>query len=389
VIPASTPARPGTSAATASTPVLARKIAFVIFNLSGGGAERVVSALSGYWAREGRDVTVLTIASSESDFYDLAHGVRRVALDLAVNSRSAVQGAVEAARRTYAVGRILRRLAPDVVISFMPQTNVMCLLATAGAGLPVIVCERSNPRMAPLPRHWAALRRLLYPRASAVVVQTEDVARWARDLSRRVHVIPNFVARPARTATSLAASGPKRLFGVGRLVPAKGFDLLIAAFARVAGPRPDWSLTILGEGRERPRLAALAARLGVADRVAMPGRVANPADHLVEGHAFALSSRFEGFPNALLEAMACGLPVVAFDCPHGPADAIVHEHDGLLVPAGDVAALAASLARLMDSPLDRSRLGQNAKDVVAKLGPEQVLPRWTALLDGACSGRER
>jgi glycosyltransferase involved in cell wall biosynthesis len=363
-----------------------RRIAFVIFNLSGGGAERVVSTISGHWAREGREVTVVTIASPESDVYDLAPGVRRVALDLAVNSRSAVQGALEAGRRTWAVGRILRRLAPDVVISFMPQTNVMCLLAMMGSGVPVVVCERSNPRAAPLARHWALLRRALYPRASAVVVQTEDVASWAREFCRRVHVIPNFVARPARTATSLAASGPKRLFAVGRLVPAKGFDLLLEAFARVAGPRPEWSLTILGEGRERARLAALAARLGVADRVAMPGRVANPVDHLVEGHAFALSSRFEGFPNALLEAMACGLPVVAFDCPHGPADAIVHEQDGLLVPAGDVAALAASLARLMDSPLDRSRLGQNAKDIVVKLGPDRVLPRWTALLEDVSSG---
>lgn len=148
-------------------------------------------------------------------------------------------------------------------------------------------------------------------------------------------------------------------------------------------------MTILGEGPERSRLEAQARAHGLSDRVAMPGRVANPLDHLVKGQAFVLSSRYEGFPNALLEAMACGLPVVAFDCPNGPAEAITHDRDGLLVPAGDVAALASALARVMDSPGERSRLGHDARGIVSRLGPERVLPRWSDMLESVCARRGR
>jgi glycosyltransferase involved in cell wall biosynthesis len=358
----------------------------VIFNLSGGGAERVVSAVTGSWAREGREVTVVTIASPEADVYRLAPGVRRLALDLAADSRSALEGISHALRRTAALRRALGWLRPDVVVALMPQTNVVCLLATLGSGVPAVVCERSDPRMAPLPRPWAWLRRALYPLASAVVVQTEAVAGWARAFCPRVHVIPNFVERPPRVAARVGDRGPKTLFAVGRLVPAKGFDLLVEAFAHAARERPEWSLTVLGEGRERGRLEALAAALGVSARVRLPGHVANPVDHLVTGHAFALSSRFEGFPNALLEAMACGLPVVAFDCPSGPADAITDGWDGVLVPTGDVAALASALGRIMDDPRERVRLGRNAAGIVLRLGADRILPRWGELLDAASRG---
>ena len=99
---------------------------------------------------------------------------------------------------------------------------------------------------------------------------------------------------------------------VGRLIRAKGFDLLVQAFARAATARPEWSLTIFGEGPERANLEAQVRDLGLGDRVDLPGRVSDPLEHLACAHAFALSSRYEGFPNALLEAMSCGLPVAAF-----------------------------------------------------------------------------
>jgi glycosyltransferase involved in cell wall biosynthesis len=378
------------AAAVQRGPAGPRRIALVIYCLGPGGAERVAARITGAWAAEGREVTLFTVASPEAsgadaDVYEVAAGVRRVPLDLNADSRCAVDAAVRSALRVRALRRAIAAARPDVVVSFMPQVNVLTLLATAGTGVPVVACERTDPRHARHGREWVALRRLLYPRARAVAVQTEQVAGWARRFCPRVHVIPNFVDPPARVAGALDTPGPKRLFAVGRLFREKGYDLLLDAFARCAPARPDWSLTILGEGPERRRLEAQVQALGLSGRVAMPGRVHDPAALLAGGQAFALPSRHEGFPNALLEAMACGLPVVAFDCQSGPSEAIVHGHDGLLVPAGDVAALAAALCRVMDSPEDRLRLGRNARAIVNRLGPANVLPQWTQLLRDACA----
>jgi glycosyltransferase involved in cell wall biosynthesis len=167
---------------------------------------------------------------------------------------------------------------------------------------------------------------------------------------------------------------------MGTLRPEKGFDLLIEAFARVAASHPDWSLTILGEGPERLRLEALVSGSGLQERVSMPGRVADPVPYLVAAHAFALSSRREGFPNALLEAMACGLPAVAFDCPSGPAEIIEHGGNGLLVEPGEVSRLAAALDQIMSSPGERARMGESARGIAMRLAPERVLPRWDAVV---------
>ncbi len=355
-------------------------IALVITSLSGGGAERVASTLAKYWARAGHDVSVVTLASRQTDIYELGPRVRRVTLNLVHPSRHVVEGLVRSSRRVLALRRALARLQPDVVVSFMPSTNVVSLLAVSGTGVPVVVCERTDPRHQRIKTPWAALRRLLYPRASALVVQTETVAGWAREFCPRVHVIPNSVERPPTSAMPGIDRGPLRLIAMGSLRPEKGFDLLIEAFARVAASHPAWSLTILGEGPERARLEALVRMSRLQDRVSMPGRMAEPVPYLAAAHAFALSSRREGFPNALLEAMACGLPVVAFDCPSGPADVVEHGRNGLLVEAGDVPRLAAALDWIMSSPAERARMGERARDVAIQLAPERVLPLWDAVV---------
>lgn len=360
-----------------------RRIAIVISSLAGGGAERVASTLAKYWVRAGYDLTVITLAARDADVYELAPGVRRVALDMFGPSRSVVEAAVQASRRVAALRLSLAEAHPDVVVSFMTTTNVLALLAVAGTGIPVLACERSDPRHDPIAPTWAVLRRMLYPIAAGVVVQTESVAGWARRFSRRVHVIPNMIERSPRVAAPGKETVPRRLVAMGRLGPEKGFDLLIAAFARVAPARPDWSLTILGEGPERRRLEALVESSGLGRRVVLPGRVPDPIPHLAAADAFALASRYEGFPNALLEAMACGLPVVAFDCPSGPADVIVDGRNGLLVRAGDVVGFAGALARLMASPDERVRMGARAREVTSALSPDRVLERWSAALRGA------
>ena len=163
---------------------------------------------------------------------------------------------------------------------------------------------------------------------------------------------------------------------MGRLVPQKGFDRLIPAFATVSSSRPGWRLTIWGEGPDRPALELLRDSVGIAHRVALPGMTDDPGTALASATLFVLSSRWEGFPTVLGEAMALGVPVVSVDCPSGPADIVRDGIDGILVAPDDAAALADGLARLMDDGAVRANLASRAPEVLERFGLAHVLALW-------------
>jgi glycosyltransferase involved in cell wall biosynthesis len=274
----------------------------------------------------------------------------------------------------------IRAAGAKHVLSFTDRMNVLTLLACFGGPWDVIIAERSNPQRQWLGRVWEFLRRRTYPRCRAIVVQTEYVARYARSLvgTRPVYVIPNGVRPPA---TVRAPRSRERLIvAIGRLSREKGFDLLLRAFAQVASSHPDWSLQILGEGDERRALESLVHSLQLGDRVRLPGWVNEPEPILQHAAIFVLSSRYEGFPNALLEAMAAGLACISFACDSGPAEIVRHEVDGLLVPAEDVDALAHALDRLVTDEATRVRLAEAATDVVGRFSYDAFFDRWDKVL---------
>lgn len=362
----------------------ALRVTMVLNSLLAGGAERVAVALLGELARREHDVTLVTLAGHDSDVFAAPKSVHRVALDQVGDSSGPLDALRRNARRVLALRRAVTASAPDVVVSFQTTVNVTTLAALAGTGLPVVISERVDPRVHQLPRAWSALRRGLYPWAVALVVQTESLRGWGTRVvrRRRVEVIPNPVAETAqRTArTPNAAVGRHRLIAVGRLERQKGYDLLLDAFARGAGAAPSWDLVVIGEGSCRVELERQAHRLGLDGRVTFPGFSSDVPASLSEADAYVLSSRYEGFPNALLEAMAHGLPVVAADCPSGPGEIIEDGLNGLLATCGSVEHLAAQLTRLLTDVDLRSRLGVAALEVHVAYALEAVVDRWEDLL---------
>lgn len=343
------------------------RLTLVIHSLRMGGAERVMTMLANHWARRGWEVTLLTLEPGEP-FFRLDPAVVHRPLDLAAASASTVQAVRNGVRRLGVLRGAIAHSRPDLVLSFIDSTNVLTLLATAGLGVPVVVSERSDPARRPIGRAWAQLRRLTYPFAACLVAQTGAAAAYFGPLVRKA-VIPNPLAAP----TASAHPRSRRIVAMGRLVACKGYDRLIDAFAAVAGAHPDWSLVIWGEGPERPALEARRDALGLHDRIQLPGMATDPYARLAEGSVFALSSHYEGFPNALCEAMAAGLACVGLAGLGGTAELVHHEEDGLLVDAAD---LAGALERLMGDEALRARLGGNARHLATRLAEPAVLARW-------------
>lgn len=337
-----------------------------------------MTSLTSWWAEAGHDVTLITLADESDDVYQTHSRVRRIALALMKESRSLGDGVVLNLRRARAIRRLLGELRPDVFVSFHVQLNVLALLACLRLRIPIVVSERVHPPAHRIGRPWRFLRRATYRLADVLVVQSEEARRWARRLvhADRIRVIPNAVSEPFRAPANAADSRGPMVLGVGRLVPQKGFDLLIRAFGAIAGRHPGWSLAIIGEGPEEQELRTLAQGLGLESRIQFAGRVTEPERYYRAAGLFVLSSRFEGFPNALLEAMACGCASISTDCKTGPSEIIRDGIDGLLVPSEDVAPLASAMERLIGNAALRREMGVRAREVTTRFGRERVMGMW-------------
>jgi glycosyltransferase involved in cell wall biosynthesis len=355
------------------------RITAVISSMQAGGAERVMAQLVNHWADAGWRVTVVTYEKTDAaSFYPLHADIHYHPLVVAGPSVNIFDALFANFSRWRVLRRSLRQFRPHVVLSFCTEVNVIALLATRGLGIPVIVSERSNPRIQPKMLFWKIGRALFYPLSSKVIVQSEMAAKFFSDfLQPKVKIIPNALRRPETTHVQKA----NRILAVGRLGKEKGFDLLLQAFAQVHQAHPEWTLRIVGEGGERIALEGLALKLGVSQFVEFPGLCRNVDKEYAEAGIFVLSSRYEGFPNVLCEAMAAGLPVVAFECPGGVSEIIVNGRNGLLAELGNITSLARCMERLLDSRRLRVELGTEAILVMQRFAPEQILSQWTQCLE--------
>lgn len=265
--------------------------------------------------------------------------------------------------------RALRGMAGDVVVTTRPAFAIIAA-AVAPRGARVIAQEHLH-----IGAHGASLQRALrraYRRVDAVTVLTEADRRALGDgAARRVARIPPVHAElHSRQSTSTRPV----VVAAGRLVAQKGFDLLIRAFAAVEDP--EWELRIYGSGKERDALRAQIAD----ERIRLMGPTDDLGAVLADAGMFVLPSRYEGFGMVLVEAMGHGVPVVAFDCPHGPGEIVTDGVDGLLVPAEDVPGLTAAISALVADPERRARMGAAGRAASAAYAPATIAARWEQLL---------
>lgn len=363
------------------------RVLIFIHSLHGGGAERVAADLSAQWAQSGWQVSLVTQADAQDDAYTLHPAVQRKILHTA-GGGGGLRGIWANVRRVRALRRVLRDFQPDIVLGMMTTASVLAVMAARGLPCKVIATEHTHPPSQTLSGLWQRLRRVTYPHAASVVALTRGTADWLAQHvpGCKLAVIPNPVHWPLSRAEPVLmpppAEGRRRLLAVGRLHPDKGFDLLIQAFASVAGQHPDWDLIILGEGAERARLQAQTDAAGLQARVAMPGRVGNVGDWYESADLYVLTSRFEGLSNTLLESLASGLAAVCFDCDTGPREVVREGIDGVLVrPNGDVPAMAAALTKLMSDDAARQALAQHAIQARERFSIQRVLGLWQQLFD--------
>jgi GalNAc-alpha-(1->4)-GalNAc-alpha-(1->3)-diNAcBac-PP-undecaprenol alpha-1,4-N-acetyl-D-galactosaminyltransferase len=358
-------------------------IVFLVSSLGPGGAERVATTLCNEWSARGDQVTLVpTFSGGGKPFYEVSNNVEIIYLADLVSSGS--KSPWNYVRRFFALRNLIRTKKPDVVISFLANVNVAAILTTSLLVAPVICCERRNPSSQPVSLFWEFACRMTYRFTDMLVVQTESVENTIGRLYPHLKRVRT-VANPLPDGVILikkedVARARKILLSLGRLSDEKQVDKIITAFTKISSDYPDWDLRIYGDGPMRAQLDNLIQSIGIQNRVFIMGRTITPWIVMAEADAFVMTSKYEGFPNALLEAMGVGLPCVVFDCPSGPKEITRDGQDAFLVPFDDESILEIKLRELMGNDALRIQMGKQARDnVVARYSTPSVVAKWDSL----------
>ena len=350
------------------------KILVVISGLPHGGAERVVSTLTHEWSRH-HDV-VVAVFRGDRTFYECGGRIINLRLPSTGSLLRRVHTAVW--ERSIHLARLFRSERPDWVVSFMENANLPSIVAAAITGFlsRLRVSVRTNPSAIIWPLR--SLIPSLYRLPDCVVAPSHGVKERLGSMgmpATNVLVIPNPVASQAVAPPGVQSPFSRSyVLGVGRLHPEKGFDRLVTAFADVK--QTDLHLVLVGDGDDRRRLSCLACTSGIESRVHLPGAVSDVGPWYHHALCFVLSSRHEGFPNALIEAMANGCAVISFDCQYGPSEIVEDGRSGLLVAQDDIPALTEAISQVVSDSALRQKLSDEGKRRAARFSVEKIAPLW-------------
>ena len=360
-----------------------KKIAFHLNCLEQGGAERVVSNLAGQFVREGYEVYIATEWEGENEFA-IDPAIHRVHVGL--RPEDASKGRIrQFLLRVRYLKAFMKEVKPDVLCAFAQRANYRALMACPGTGVPVVISIRTDPT-----GHYDALSDkiqipLLFPRAAGCVFQTTGQKAffkpYLQDNSRIIlnPVNPKYIGVPGPEIRD------KSVVQSARLVDFKNQPMLLEAFFKVHEKHPDYVLKIYGPDSfdgTREILEKMIKEHQAQDYILLMGGSDSLEKELPRGAVFAFSSDWEGLPNALMEAMALGMPIVATDCPcGGPATILQHEVNGLLVPIKDPEAMAAGICRLIEDRELAERLGKKAREIKDIAGAKEVFLQWQEYLE--------
>lgn len=363
------------------------KIAFLINKLGAGGAERVVTTLANKLS-ECYTIYIITFSKSEP-FYNLNREVQVIPCFKQIESSNTIQ---EALSNNYLllkqINAIVKTNQINLLIGFMTSANVLATVVAKLNNIPVIISERNNPDKQWISGFWKLLRIMTYPFANHLVVQTSEIEHYfAKKIRKdRLHILPNPISPELTLNRNIKAIKQDIILNVGSLTDQKGQDILIKAFALTY--IDDWRLVIVGEGPKREKLEILIKELGIEQDVTLLGRIKDVHHMYNTSKIFAFSSLYEGFPNALIEAMHYGLPCVATDCPTGPSELIENNINGYLTPLNDEKILAEKLRLLMHDDKKRALFGTRAIETVEKYEIDMVIKEWRLLIETCINTRK-
>ncbi len=359
-----------------------KKILFVITGLTSGGAERVMCTLSNNLCLE-NDVTIATALSTEC-FYPLNDKVKRVQLGSVVNKKNKLTKLttrfISGVNCFLRLKRLIKKNKYDVVVSFLPDTNMLSILVKMFSfnKFKLIVSERADPWQYSKFKKW--FERNLYYKADYIVCQAQNVVNFFKPKHQsKCVVIPNPICKEA-IPSCYTGERPNKIVAVGRLVHVKGFDLLINAFSKLPNNFKDYTLEIYGEGVLKDTLQKQIDGLSLNQKVFLMGAKKGVMNYVKDAKLFVMSSRHEGFPNALVEAMATGLPVISTDFKTGVAKEIVKSENGIVVPVEDEQALLNAMVELLSDEDRLKQLSKNNLKIIDELNEDKIVKIWENLL---------
>ena len=352
--------------------------------LGGGGAERVFAILANQFALEGHDI-ILLLNEEVVHEYPVDCRVRKVYL-----SKKIKRGVLkENYYRIKTIREIAKKENVDVMLAFMPESNIRVILASIGLKRIVIVSERANPNKIYKKGINKFIVNIILSMASGIVVQTEEIREWySKQIQNKIIVLPNPVSEEFIKKTWIPHSCSKNIVAVGRLSESKNFGLLIKAMSTVIEELPDCKLNIYGDGPLKSYLQSEINKAKLGEQIILHGKSINIIDKLLESDLYVLSSISEGMPNSLIEALCVGMPCVATDCLGGGARALIKTgENGYLVKNDDVDSLANGIICLLQDRDMRLKYAKAAKKNACLYSEEEIAKLWISFIKkcGSCN----